>query len=132
MDQRFLAIDVFAVGHRGKQDRRVRVIGHRHNHRVKLVAVLGKRLAVVAAGERLGMVVGGICEVVGIDVTQPGDLHIGVAGDLRAVRLANRADHADGQDAEFAVRRGGAGTPEPEGTQAEACGGGGLEEMAAA
>ena len=51
VDQRFLAIDMFVVGHRGEQDRRVRVVRHGDDHRIELVGVLGERLAVVAAGE---------------------------------------------------------------------------------
>ncbi|MCX6877949.1 MAG: hypothetical protein NTW21_29660 [Verrucomicrobia bacterium] len=54
-----------------------------------------------------------------------------MTGHLLAVKAADGANHADGQNAELAIRRGGARRRTTQGGEAEACRSGGVEEVAA-
>jgi len=93
--------------------------------------MFGKGFAVVATGEGLRMLRSGLRQVVGIHIAEAGDFHLGVTGHLLAVKATDGADHADGQNSELAIRRGGARPRPPQGGEAEACCGGGVEEVAA-
>ena len=53
MHERLLTIDVLVVKHRGEQDRRVGMVGHGNDHRIKFVDVFFKSLAVILTSERI-------------------------------------------------------------------------------
>ncbi len=101
MDEGLLAVDVFVVSQRGEHDRRVAVVRGGDDDGVELVAVFRKRLAVVGAGEGSGMLGCRFGEGVGIHVTEAGDFHRRMRGDLVAVLRADGPDDADAEHAEF-------------------------------
>ena len=112
MDKGLLTIDMFVLVHGGQKDRGVRVIWHGDNDGVELIAMLCESLPVILASEGVRMIFGSLGEVIGIEVAETDDFGEGMTGDLGAVEPANRADHANGEHAEFAVLREGVGARE--------------------
>jgi hypothetical protein len=77
---------VFARLHGGEADGRMPVVGRADLHGVEPLAELGKHLAPVAKGGRLGKFVSALRQTGAVHIAKADELHLGVGADAVEVR----------------------------------------------
>jgi RNA polymerase sigma factor (sigma-70 family) len=102
MHQRFLAVDVFAMFHRGEHRRGMMEIRNVDNHGVELVGFVGEGFAIIAQLERAGMFRRDFLQFISIDIAETDKLRLLIAFQLLPLEAANPAN-ANLENLEFAV-----------------------------